>query len=501
MRSKISNYMIFAVLLCTTLILMTACSSDEAPSPMVESVTAQGMETPAPALSQPAPVETQPSVPETGLLQAGPWILFSTESGLWGMNEDGSGQTQLTTERIVAPSDLSTGLSQGNPHFAYITASDPASLQGLALNLLTLPEGTVKTITPLSSAETEPQANAETCDPNYEAARAATIRNSLAWSLDGSKLAFTASLDGPTADVYVYSLQDESITRLSDEPGQAYDLHWNWLPESETVAYFSASCFGAGAGFDMEGAWTTRLSTAKAEQVYQPNPESWDEAFITWVFGQEAFLVATVSGCPYRDLRMVDLDTKEITPIFEGCFENVETGPTSSLAVLTSSDLSDQPGLYLYAEPDTLNIPPVYIPEASGREVRHLGVEFFISIAGEGDMEIRSLGWDGRPGWYQGRGGFPAVSKDGEAWAWNESDVFYLKNNSMDVPAKLSDDNAMYPFWYEDITPSGEIYQRMLFFDGQNNLHMISSPDYQPVLLAGSLAPLSAPVQIYPSSK
>ncbi len=482
---------------CILFILCVLCLTACQP---VQPSVAPTTKPPLSAPLQPAPTETLPAPAAESLSQTGPWILLSTESGLWAINSDGSGLTQLTTERILAPSDLSAGLARNNPHLAYITANDPANLQGLTLKLLTLPEGTLKTITSLTSAATEPQVNAEVCDPNYEAARAATIGNSLAWSPDGSKLAFTASIDGPTADVYVYSLQDESLTRLSDEPGQAYDLHWHGLPGSETIVYFSASCFGTGAGFEMEGVWATNLSAAKAELLYQPNPESWGEEFITWVRpGREAFFVATRSGCPYRDLRLVEIATKEIKPLIEGCFDDLAVGPTSSLAVLISSDFSQQPGLYLYPEPDIPDLPPVYVPEPNGRKVRHLSAKLFISVAAERSLEIRSFDWSGNPAWYQGSGGFPAIALDESAWVWEEKGALHLGGQGMASPVTLLEQAVNYPFWYEDVSGANFV-QRLLFFSegDQSALYLASSPDYHPTLLAEDLRPLSPPVIVLP---
>jgi hypothetical protein len=247
----------------------------------------------------------------------------------------------------------------------------------------------------------------------------------------------------------------------------------------------------------MEGAWMTRASMTRADLVYQPSPESWGENFISWVFGEDAYFVASSSGCPYRDLRMVEPVTGEITPIFEGCFEDVAVGPTSSLAVLTSSDFSDQPGLYLFSEPDIPGIPPVYIPEANGRQVQYIPVEMFISVAGQDNPGIRSLGWNGQPGWYQGRGDFPVVSRDGSVWAWNEGGVFNLQSTDMSAPATLIQGDALHPFWYESMSPSGEFHQRLIFFDSQDNLYMISSPEFSLTLLASNLAPVSTPLEVY----
>jgi hypothetical protein len=497
-RSKTIKRLAIAFLLGITLFLMTSCGPGDETSPTISAVPSLEMETPPPTQPQPAPVESQVPAVESGLSATGPWILLSTESGLWAMNEDGSGLTQLTQEPAIAPQDLKSAVSWENPYVAYITANDPLTLQGLTLNLLTLPEGAVEPITPLTSPGTESQSNLEICDPIYEGARAITIGNSLAWSPDGAQLAFTGSMQGDSADVYIYSLAEKSITRLSAEPGQAYDLHW--APGGQNLVFFSASCFGTGAGFDMEAAWATRPGDGRVIELYQPDPEGWGETFIGWQYNEpEAFFVATASGCPYKDLRLVDIETQEIQPIYQGCFNDVTTGPTNLLGVLASSDFSEQPGLYIYQEPHR-EIPPVYVPEPNGRQVRLDDIYFLYSVFTDQGVEIHSVDFYGKPGEYQGKGDFPVFSQGGDIWAWNDSGNFYLSGKEMNAPITLNISTALYPFWNESGNQMDGFQKRLFFFiEGDTlGLYMAVDPEYQPVLLSDKLKPLSTPVMVWP---
>lgn len=490
--------------ICTSLLLI-ACSVANQGGKNTASSPTRVPASPLPAKTLPA-TQKQPPVAEdtlpapeiTPLSPTGPRILLSTESGLWAMNTDGSGLVQLAAGRIVSPANLQEGLSPGNTHLAYITAEDQSGLRGLALNLLDLSRGTARVLTLLSSPENEQQAGADVCQPGHEALRAAAIGSSLQWSPDGSKLAFTGSMQSATADVYIYSLDDEQITRLSNEPGHAYDLHW--LSNSDTITYFSASCFGTGAGFNMEGVWKIDASAAKAELLYRPNPESWGEEFIIWArSGKPAFFVASISGCPYRDLRLVDMETNNVTAILDGCFDDITVGPTSSLAVLVSGDFSEKPGLYLYTEPDIPGLAPVYIAEADGRQVRYIAPQVFISVFNGSVLYFRSFDWNGTPGWYQGQGDFPVISKNGEAWAWNENGTFYLSGKEMQAPVILSGYQAGYPFWYEDAHGS-DIYQRLLYFveEDEHAVYGVTGPGYQPELLGKNIHPLAAPLLVWP---
>jgi hypothetical protein len=295
--------------------------------------------------------------------------------------------------------------------------------------------------------------------------------------------------------LYVYSLADGAITRLSDEHAQAYDIHWSG--DSRNIVYFSASCFGTGAGFIMEGVWAYRFNDSRRIKLYKPSDESYAEEFIAWLFNENnAFYVATRSGCPLRDLRLVDLDTQNVISIYEGCFEDVAVGPTGMLAVLTSRDFSDQPGLYLYTELPTI-MQPAYVPQENGRNIVSVDNLLIVKSNMPSGEEIRSFDWSGKPGRYQGKGDFPTFSPDGNTWVWNENGGFYFSGINIGAPVTLSDQKVQHLLWYEDVSQAGTIHQRLLFFDNSGNLYQASDPDYLPVLLADNLKPLSSPIKIF----
>ncbi len=428
----------------------------------------------------------------------GGWVVIAAEDGIWAMNEDGSGLSRLNSARVVAPQNLRAGVSPERAELAYIAAIEPGDDTRLALNLMSLPDGRNRVITPLLSAEIQLSADANICDPNFEASRAARIGNSLAWSPDGQFLAFTAALQGLSSDVYIYSVADDQIARVSDEPGQAYDL--NWSPEGSYIVYFSAYCFGTGAGFDMEGVYSLEPGKGSPELLYQPNREGYGEEFITWLLsGANGFFTATRSGCPLRDLRLVDVNTRQVRTIFPGCFEDYAVGPTSMLAVLTSRDLSDNPGLSLFTEPG-LDLPSVFISNEEGRLVEFSppSTLFMVQSAAEAYKEVLSFEWNGTPGWYHGIGEFPVFAVDGETWLWEMSGKFYLGGFQYPAPVVLLDQAARYPMWYEDLA-AGDVIQRGLYFSEEpSSLFMLSSPDFRPVQMHAGLKPVYAPVVIFP---
>nr|MBC8504703.1 hypothetical protein [Chloroflexota bacterium] len=317
------------------------------------------------ASEEPVSESAPASIPEAPLSQKGPWTIFLAKDGIWALNQNGSGLTHLVDDTVVAPSDLSAGVY--GSYLAFMTASDAYTLQDLTLKILKLPEGTVETITPIIAPENQPGDNPEICDPKHEAARAVTIYNGLDWSPDGTQLAFIGAMDGPSADLYVYTPADGIITRLTDGPSQAYSI--NWSLRGDYIVHFGVSCFGTGAGFNMTGAWAADPDTGDVISLYKPSEESWGEEFVTSYWGAgDAFYIVTHSGCPARDLRLIDLQTQEITMVHEGCFWDYQVNPPEIIAVLNGPDFSDKPGLYLYSPESPFPLLN-YIPFENGQEL------------------------------------------------------------------------------------------------------------------------------------
>ncbi len=444
------------------------------------------------------------SVPAGGALtDEGPWIIFEAEDGLWALNPDGSNLTHLVDEIIVAPTDLEAGISPSGSTLAFVTASDALTLQNLTLKLLKLPEGTVETITRLTSSETEPEAQFDICDPKHEAARAVTIDDGLGWSSDGRQLAFIGSMQGPTADLYVYLRDDGGITRLSNGPSQAYGIQWS--NSDETIVHFGASCFGTGAGFNVTGAWAAYADNSNVIDLYTPGPKSYGEQFIANYWGpNDAFYVATISDCPLRDLRLIDINTQEVSPVYAGCFIDYALGATNLIAVLTNQDFSEDPGLYIYEEAGG-PIAPVTIPEENGYQVEihnDLALVEMIDFS-QSSSEIRSVDFmNGQAGWYSGSGDFPVFGPVGDHYTWLEGDTFYLDAREKNQPQVLSNQGARYPFWYEEIgSATSNVDQHLLYFVGESSstLYLASAPDYEPVAIAEGLNPQGTPVQVFSS--
>ncbi|MBN1311525.1 MAG: PD40 domain-containing protein [Anaerolineae bacterium] len=361
----------------------------------------------------------------------GPWLAFAADNAIWVANADGSRASQITDSAVVATSPVA---APSGGHAAYITASDPL-YGGLELWLLSLPSGESKTITALTSPATEtgPDADVIMDAPGLEIARAIIEIPSLAWSPDGTMLAFIGAMDGTSADLYVYSLHGGSIRRLTDGPSQGYQPLWS--PGGKYILHAGADSFGSGAGYMMAGVWAAQVDSEEVLTLYQP--DSSDEIFVEWI-SNSAFLVYSWSAaCGPHNLRTVDVETGEITKIWPGAFfvhggADVAHDPASGAVLITldeysatSSCTADEqdrkPGLYL-------------------ANINRSGATYFSDLVAYGhvwDEQSRAFLAHTEDGAIQitAQGGVthlpapaaatPVVSPDGTSWVWGSSGFAY----------------------------------------------------------------------------
>jgi Tol biopolymer transport system component len=270
---------------------------------------------------------------------------------LWAADIYGAGFTQLNSGRIIIPRDLEAAASPKGGRLAFITAGD-FQLRGLSLNLLTLPDGEVKILTPLSSPETEPPPDADPALRPPEPLVAIAEEVSLAWSPDGRQLAFTAAFEGPTSDLYLYSLDDESITRLTDGPSQA--IRPIWSPDGKNILHFGVETLGSGAGYTMSGVWAVEVDGGEVTSLYDPS-ESSDEIVVGWI-SDDTFVVYSqnVGLGQAMNLRTVNVETGDSRALWSGALNEAALEPNTGALLAAAGPDSDRPeGLYHLAAGET----------------------------------------------------------------------------------------------------------------------------------------------------
>lgn len=477
-----------SVIVLTTLIAaLSACG----PLTPASTPTRVAMTQPPPASpQQPASTTTSPSV-QPPTQEATPpvsgWLVFASaergsaySNGLWIVRPDGSELRALVRDQIIVGANkLTDSISPDGRYLAYITTTDSLSwFRGLTLHILTLPDGASVADIPLTSPQTEPAPGAEFGDAAIEATRAITDVPSLAWSPDSTRLAFIGIMDGPSADLYLYSLADGNITRLTDGPSQGYQPMWS--PDGRYIVHAGAESFGTGAGYNMAGVWAARADGSGALPLY--TPDSGDEVFVGWVGTDTTLLVYSwQADCGPQDLRTFDIETGRSQMLWEGCFEMAYSPESDTALIVVSSDApyfgpSAEQGTYLLRLNDGGVSPITDMPVS--QPIWSSGAGAYFARTETGAVEIPLSGTlFNLPAPIPTT---PVVSPDGMRWAWagggwdNTEAGLWVGPVGEDVPGKRFDTSAEYVVWSTD--------SQWLAFFSEGNLYTMRFADPAPSL-------------------
>ena len=169
----------------------------------------------------------------------------------------------------------------------------------------------------------------------------------LAWSPNGRYLAFTAALDGPSADVYVYDTVLDEVRRLTNGPNQAVLLGWS--PDSRWILHYEANTYAISHGeivaLRAEVLWSV---TADGSQVRQLGA---GEGNIPWISGWLSPSIAVLtswkggSSLPSQ-LWSLDLDTGARLERQDLSFYSVAADPASDVIAVNADSLNDPEGTY-----------------------------------------------------------------------------------------------------------------------------------------------------------
>ena len=288
---------------------------------------------PLPTATPPVfPTETPPA---SQLSPSGPWLLYTSEGGaaLILRNADGSGRTRLALpDPLLDPADLTNGLSPQGDWLAVRTGKRPGWTD-LAIQLIHLPDGATRTLTPLLSPT-------EQRDPL--AVQSVAWRDALRWSPDGHYLAFIAAVDGSSSDLYVYDSKADKIQRLTTGSYQAATPFWS--PDSTWVITQEMSGLASTnpVAWKLNDVWAVNLTSGEFRKLYTPDLSSDGEVFLGWVNDLELLFYSHRPAGPYN-LRKIDIDNLKVTPVLEGGFGSMVMDPASKVIAFTRREGASLP--------------------------------------------------------------------------------------------------------------------------------------------------------------
>lgn len=331
-------------------LLVSACASQSVPVPTIErleptvtrSLAASTATQPPTVTIQPSTATPQPSATATRIATAaqsstpmptsyptadrsiplsssGPWLSYRIEHNdqhgtVVVVNSDGSGRRELQADasKIVG--------SSTSPYLAVVVGrtqlQPPASKE--AIEIIRLPDlSVVKTIPLTDNPGIEDYIDSHH-NPNLTKewelmVLTVAIGKDPAWSPNGRYLAFTAAIDGPTADLYVYDTLSNQIRRLSDGLDMATQPEWS--PNGKWIVHRGMDHYGVGC--NESGVWAAAVDGSEVKWLTP------GECFtISLWTGPETFETYN-DGCHGGGCRRTQVTRKQV---------NIATGISTALA-------------------------------------------------------------------------------------------------------------------------------------------------------------------------
>ena len=310
----------------------------------------------------PSNTATPASTPTEDVIELsseGPWVVYQEENGqLYAINSDGTSTNQLN---VVADGWLKPYEgSLSNGLLAVMVEGEGALSQSIDIIFIEFPSLEVKRrISLLSYWESVGDFDSGPEGPY------GGIMSEPRWSPNGRYLAFVGSIDGPSADLYVYDSTLDQVRRLSSGKNHAEDPLWSsnghWIVHKE-VSHFH--------GPTVESLWAASIDGKDVKWLFSPET-SWDIWILEWV-GEDSFISILRNAGGEKTIRYVDISNGTATMLFsQHLFTVPSVDPSTGvvafspmLGVLDEDPILNENGIYLVS-PFSMN-PKVVIEDVLG---------------------------------------------------------------------------------------------------------------------------------------
>jgi dipeptidyl aminopeptidase/acylaminoacyl peptidase len=371
------------ILLVFVVSITVACAEPVTPMPTIEAsgITAAetSSQTPAPTptltvlptatYTAVASIPTRtaftiPRAPERPLSPNGPWILVQDDRHIYAANADGTGITPLLDFESGRYQQVS-GISPHGGYFSFVSTGPDYDLPTSTLSIVSIPGERVVRALPLMNPAID------YLDPGVCSIDNGQLGQSV-WSPDGKLLAYVGAAQGPTQDVYLYSVETDQVTRLTDGSDQSSYLSWS--PDGKYIYGVGVNCFGTGAGGKISAVWAV-TPAGDTMKLYVPSPlyleipsmgpiraASGGETLVGWIDAHTFVAHSWSVYCGSYNLRSYNIETRQEHVYWPSCFERVMAeeflNPSFVLDVWDYSQegFETEPGIYLVTSDRSVRI-------------------------------------------------------------------------------------------------------------------------------------------------
>ena len=449
--------------------------------PLFEAESLQDMLTPVPTwtptLSPTPELQNVRILTEgSGMQSPGPWLVFSTNDGVYLVSEDGSEigfVPGLIGSVYSAPSggnyavldwedwlyDLEVRSAQTNKTLFHTNLLD---YQGEALEFED------------SSVERD-----------FEGSRHYSVGN-LNWSHNGDRLAFTGAINQHSMDLYTFNLNTEKLNQIT--AGLPFEVDAYWTPNDAKILYANVSSLNpdrSGSGYNDWEFFTANPDGTGNFPVFVGVEYGW-EKFLGWVSGDQALMYSDIWWCGQFDLRLVNIQNGQIQPVFSDCFHLVgfdHASQTALIWVRPAENTVDEctpeleTGLYW-----------VSVPGGQIEQVDYEPSDFVDSIEWDQNASqfLIHMGYKwayiSRSGEVQLFGDKPIMSPNGEWIAFIENNGEHLYITDREGKQRYNLPASEYPIW--------NLEGDTLYFFHSASLYLAQAPDFDPIQVMGGLSGL-----------
>lgn len=293
-------------------------------------------------------ITSVPSItPHPTLSPEGPYLAFTINQGgpLVLMDANSIGRETINLPSRSKISDVKSSISSTGEWIAMHIGELYNPPYDLALILLNLKDGSIRQVANLLAgdypdnlisiaeqiAESYPNPEVRSVDDWIVPVTMSFNEgiNEIAWSPDGQQLAFSAQIDGPSSDLYVYNIEDESIIRITDDDNFIQEIDWS--PNGDLILFQQAVVS------QVYSLSSLHVSKADGSQIWNLDPADtlWWE-IKGWASPYRIIVEHTGGDAAEpSELYYLDIQTDRRIPLWNDVFYDFAINPVSQVLVVS----------------------------------------------------------------------------------------------------------------------------------------------------------------------